>query len=160
MTRTVVEHVVAQDRGNLHRRKAELGDDARGVLCRAARIGGAHAGDDARAVGAAVRQRGAQALVEELVVALTVVLQALELRERDRALGERLVDQVIELAPRGEVGCRLDPVASIARADADAQRSLPRRCRRLWVTGGHRAGLSGDRMILGEFTQATSERSG
>ena len=117
----IVEHVVAQHRRDLHRAEAELADDLGGLLRRAERIRRAHAGDDTRAVRAcnAAARRGSGPRAARC--SRRRVLHPLQLRERDRALGQRLVDQIVELAPLGEQRRGLDAIPRVARAGADAQ---------------------------------------
>ena len=126
MLQAVLEHVVADHRRGLHRRQTELSNDARGVLGRADRIGSAHAGDHARAVPLAMRQCRTKAILEQLVVSLRWILQPLELRERDRALGQAFVDQVVELAARGKIVGRLDSITGITCAGTDPDRPRQR----------------------------------
>ena len=84
-------------------------------------VRGAHVADDAHAVAQAGRQHRAHAVEQARRVALLRVLHPREVLARDRALGEALEDEIVELAPLRELDGRRDPVVGEARAGADAQ---------------------------------------
>lgn len=67
------------------------------------------------------RQHGPHAGLQQRVVAVVGLAQAAQLRQRDGALGQAFEDQGIEPAALGQGLCRVDAVAGIAGAGADAQ---------------------------------------
>jgi hypothetical protein len=81
---------------------------------------GAHARDDACAVAPAVRKCLPKPVVEQVVVSLVGILEFVELGKRDCPFSKALVDEVVELATRGQVGCRFDAIARVTGACADA----------------------------------------
>jgi hypothetical protein len=56
------------------------------------------------------------------VVARSRIAPAAQLRERDRALGEALEDQVVELASLREIDRRIEAIAREARTAAESTR--------------------------------------
>ena len=94
--------IVAVDHRDARAAQAELARERVDAPRRARRIGGAEVADDADAVPQAARQDGPQQSIEQRLVAALGVLAARELRERERALGERLEDQERRPARRDE----------------------------------------------------------
>ena len=111
-----VEHVVADDGGDLQFRQAERARDLGGLLRGRFRIGRAHIGDDLDAFCGAERQHRAHALFQQRVVAAFGILHPRLLRQRHRALAEALEHEIVDLALLGELDRGLDAIARIACA--------------------------------------------
>ena len=97
------EQIVAGDGGDLQAGDPQLARQRVHPLRRAQRVGRAHVGDDADAVAVTVGQHQRQVSVEEGRVSLCGILALEALRDRERALGEHLVDQealAVELRQR------------------------------------------------------------
>ena len=90
----------------------------------------------------ALGQHGVHALVEQRIESGVGVRRLRLLRQRDRPLGQALEDEDVEIAALDELDGRLDAVAGIAGAAADAQRpraSQPEAPRRAWPRPSSRA---------------------
>ena len=121
-----VEHVVAGHRGYLDVRMPSRAAMATIGLGRGERVRRAEVADELRAGAREHRQQRLDARREPLVVAGARVAAAPQLRERDRALGEALEDQVVERAVRGEMHGRIEAVAGEPGAAAESQRPAHR----------------------------------
>ena len=111
-----IEHVVADDGGDLQRRKPERSCDLGGLARCGDRIGRAHIGDDPDALGGAGRQHRAHPLLQQRIVTAVGVFHARLLRQRDGALAEAFEHEVLDVALLGEFDRGLDAIARIARA--------------------------------------------
>ena len=118
-----IEHVVADDGGDLQRRQPERFRDLGGLARGGFRIGRAHIGDDLDALGGAKRQHRAHPLLEQRIVAAVGVLHARLLRQRHRALAEAFEHQVLDVALFGEFDRGLDAIARIAGTGSYSNRS-------------------------------------
>jgi len=92
--------------------------------CRRFRTGRPHIRDDAHTVAAADRQHRVHAIDEERIEPGRRIGGFGLLGQRDGALGQALEHQVIEAPLLGELDRRLDPIARVAGAAADANRRL------------------------------------
>ena len=108
------QHVVPGDRGDAQRPQAGPARDLGHLGGGRHRVRRAHVGDDLDALRGADRQHGLHALLEQRVVALRWVGHARLLRDRDRALGEALEREVLDVAARGELDGWLDAIPGIA----------------------------------------------
>ena len=82
----------------------------------------AHVGDDGDASIGAGRQHSLHARLEQGVIAGVRVGRSGLLRQGDRSLGKTLEDEVVQIAPGGELHGRFDPIAREPRAAANANR--------------------------------------
>ena len=78
-----------------------------------------------------MRQRFVKSIVQELVVSAVRIFQQLQLRQRDRALRQRFIDEIIELRVLGEFGGRPDAVSRVTCTGAYAQHASGMRVIRL-----------------------------
>jgi hypothetical protein len=122
-----VEHVVAAHDGHLDG-EAELFREGAHPAARAERVGGAHVGDNAKAMPHGEGQQRAHPRLEERIEAGRGIGELAQLRERDGALGQAFEREVVELALRGEDYCRLEAIALEAAAGADANALIQAGC--------------------------------
>ena len=129
-----VEHVVAYD-GCDFQPKPEFIRDCQDLARRGPRIGGAHVGDDPRAVAGRHRQHRPHPFFKKRIVTTVRIELAGTLGQRDGALAEAFEHQVVEFARSGEFHRGFDPVPRIAaaRPEPDAAHALvpsrrPDRC--------------------------------
>ena len=109
-----IEHVVADDGGDLQRGQPERLRDVGGLARRRFRVGGAHVGDDLDAFGGAERQHRAHPLFEQRVIAAVRIFHPRLLCQRHRAFAEALEHEVLDVALFGEFDRGLDAIARIA----------------------------------------------
>src|SRR6185369_6392188 len=123
----VGEDVVAEHGGDAHRPDAELARDRRGAAGGGERVRRAHVGDDAHAPLDRRAEDTAHPRLEQRIEAGVRLAAACLLRERDRALGEALEDEDVEVAALDELERGLDAIARVAGAGAEAKRAPRRR---------------------------------
>ena len=113
-----IEHVVADDGGDLQRGQPERLRDIGGLARRGFRIGRAHIGDDLDAFGGAERQHRAHPLFEQRIIAAVRILHPRLLRQRHRAFAEAFEHEILDIALFGEFDRGLDAIARIAGTGA------------------------------------------
>ena len=113
--------VVAEHHRAAHLGEAEVLGVTPDVARRGGRVRGAHVADDPHAVLQARRQHRPHPVEQPRRIALVGILQPGEVLARDRALGEALEREIVDLAPLGELDCRRDPVVGKARSRADSK---------------------------------------
>jgi hypothetical protein len=114
-------YVVALERGDLQAVQAEVARHLRGPGRGTARIGDPHVGDQPGAVRDAERQDGAQAPLEERIVAGIRVRHAIAMAERKRALADAFEHDRIELSLGDQVHRRVETIGREPGAGAEAE---------------------------------------
>ena len=103
------------------------------------RIRGSHVGDQRHAAPVARREHGLHAFAKKGIEAGLWIARLRLLRQRDRALGQALEHEVVEVAAFDQFDGGLDAVVRVARAAANAERTAARgREARLSVTHASR----------------------
>jgi hypothetical protein len=120
------EHIVAGDGGNLDRQLEALRNIDDHIRCRQ-RIRRAEIADESRVVPLQQRQQRFDPRHEPRVVALRRITATAELCERDRALGQALENQVVEVTALGQQDRRVETIAGEARTTSESQRVGHRR---------------------------------
>ena len=111
-----VQHIVADDSGDLEFRKAHRLRDLSGLARSGFRIGGTHIGDDLDALGGADRQHRTHPVFKQGIETAVRVLHPRLLRQRHRAFAETFEHEILDVALLGEFDRGLDTVPGIAGA--------------------------------------------
>jgi hypothetical protein len=113
--------IVTFDTSDLETGKAQLTRYFEGTLRRRVWIGGAYIGDDGCACGAAHRQQGAHAPVEQRIVTFARIGHTVAMCEGDRALAEAFQYEYVEITTLDQIDRRFEAVGGKSGAGADAE---------------------------------------